>query len=59
MLTKIFVKQLCNSQHLNKKQVEQNNKKILESVRNKGTWSIKGRKLIEGMPPPKIPIANA
>ena len=38
MLTKIFVKPLLNAQHLNGKQVEQSNKKILQSTRNNGIW---------------------
>ena len=38
MLTKIFVKPLLNAQHLNGKQVEQSNKKILQSTRNNRIW---------------------
>ena len=38
MSTKIFLKPLWNAQHLNGKQVEQNNKKILQIIRNNGIW---------------------
>ena len=38
LLTKIFIKPLWNAQHLNGKQLEQSNEKILQSTRNNGIW---------------------
>ena len=38
MLKKVFIKLLRNAKDLNGKQVEQNSKEILQSIKNHGMW---------------------